>query len=79
MRTDLWSQFGGLLQTGPRLLATCTAHNPDGTSAVTSYDGAQFRVMGQVGEASAIPYNLWVQDGRAIETAPNMLLVQLTV
>lgn len=30
-------------------------------------------------EADAIPYNLWVQDGRAVETAPNMPLVQLTV
>ncbi len=79
MRTDLWGQFGGLLQTGPRLLATVTAHNPDGTSSVTSYDGAQFRAMGQVGDVGSIPYNVWVHDGRVLETAPNLPLVQLTV
>lgn len=79
MRTDLWSAFGGLLQNGPRLLATATAHNSDGTSTVTTYDGAVFRVMGQVGDIATGPYNVWIRDGRAIETAPNMPLVQLTV
>ena len=79
MQIDLWRDFSGLIPQRPRLLGTVTAHNADGTSAVTSYDGAQFRVMGQVGEADAIPYNLWVQDGRVIEPAPNMPLVQLTV
>lgn len=79
MRTDLWSQFGTLLQVGPRLLATVTAHNPDGTSSVTSYDGAEFRVLGQAGPQDGIPYNVWVQDGRVLEVAPNLPLVQLTV
>ena len=77
MRTDLWGQFGGLIGAAPRLLATVTAHNADGTSSLTTYDGAQMRAMGQLG--TTLPYNAWVQDGRVVDLAPNLPLVELTV
>lgn len=77
MRTDLWSQFGDLVAGSPRVLASVTAHNADGTSSLTTAEGAEIRARGQLG--GAIPYNVWVQDGRVVETAPNLPIVQLTV
>ncbi|TAA42463.1 hypothetical protein [Pseudoxanthomonas winnipegensis] len=77
MRTDLWSQFSDLVTGSSRILATVTAHNADGTSSLTTAEGAQIRARGQLG--GVVPYNVWVQDGRVVETAPNLPIVQLTV
>lgn len=77
MRTELWDQFSGLINGGPRLLATVTAHNADGTSSLTTYDGSQMRAIGQLG--GTIPYNVWVRDGRVVEAAPNLPLIEVTV
>lgn len=77
MRTDLWGQFSDLIAGAPRILATVTAHNADGTSSLTSAEGAQFRALGQLG--GTIPYNVWVQAGRVVEAAPNLPIVELTV
>lgn len=77
MRTDLWDQFGELVSSSPRLLATVTAHSSDGTSTLTTYDGGQMRAFGQL--QLAIPYNVWVRGGRLIEAAPNMPLIEVTI
>lgn len=77
MRTDLWAQFGDLIDGPPLVLATVTAHNPDGTSSLAGYDGSQFRALGQLG--MDIPYNVWVRNGRVVEAAPNLELVEVTV
>lgn len=77
MRTDLWDQFGDLVGGSPRLLATVTAHNADGTSILTTYDGVQMRAFGQL--QLAIPYNAWVLGGRIVEAAPNLLLMEISV
>ncbi|WP_416057733.1 hypothetical protein [Stenotrophomonas maltophilia] len=77
MRTDLWDQFGDLVGGSPRLLATVTAHNSDGTSTLTTYDGVQMRAFGQLPQA--VPYNVWVRGGRLIEAAPSLQLHELTV
>lgn len=77
MRTDLWDQFGSLVAGPQQLLATVTAHNSDGTSSVTTYEGAQTRVVGILG--GNIPYNIWIADGRAIRQGPNLPLVSTTV
>ncbi len=77
MRTDLWDQFGELVTSSPRLLATVTAHNGDGTSTLTTYDGVQMRAFGQL--QLSIPYNVWVRAGRLVEAAPNLPLIEVTV
>lgn len=77
MRTELWDEFSGLVSASPRLLATVTAHNADGTSSLTTYDGAQMRAMGSLG--GSIPYNVWVRAGRVLEAAPNLPLVEVTI
>jgi len=77
MQTDLWSQFGDLAALSPRILATVTSHNADGTSSITTAEGAQGRAMGQLGDT--IPYNVWVQAGRVLELAPNLPIVEATV
>lgn len=77
MRTDLWDQFDGLVGLSPRLLATVTAHNADGTSSLVTYDGAQMRAIGILG--GTVPYNVWVRDGRVVEAAPNLHLVELQI
>ncbi len=77
MRTELWDQFDGLVSASPRLLATVTAHNADGTSSLTTYDGAQMRAIGILG--GAIPYNVWVRAGRVMEAAPNLPLREVAV
>ncbi|HEY4531538.1 MAG TPA: hypothetical protein VIG97_14645 [Luteimonas sp.] len=73
MRTDLWGAFSGLVGPAPRILATVTAHNADGTSSLATYEGVTMRAQGQVGEAP--PYNVWVQEGRIVGLAPNLPLV----
>lgn len=75
MRTDLWAQFSGLVDGPPRLLASVTAHNSDGTSSLTLIDGSTTRARNQLG--GTIPYNVWFQDGAVIESAPNLTLVDL--
>jgi len=77
MRTELWDQFDGLVSASPRLLATVTAHNADGTSSLTTYDGAQMRAIGILG--GAIPYNVWVKGGRVIEAAPNLPIHEVAI
>jgi hypothetical protein len=77
MRTELWDQFDGLVSANPRLLTTVTAHNADGTSSLTTYDGAQMRAIGNLG--GVIPYNAWVRAGRVVELAPNLVLIELQV
>ncbi|MGE8274848.1 hypothetical protein [Stenotrophomonas sp.] len=77
MQTDLWDQFGELVGGSPRLIATVTAHNSDGTSSLTTYDGVQMRAFGQL--QLALPYNVCVRAGRLVEAAPNLLLYELTV
>ncbi|MGE8452218.1 hypothetical protein ACQ5SB_20335 [Stenotrophomonas geniculata] len=77
MRTDLWDQFGELVSSNPRLLATVTAHNNDGTSTLTTYDGVQMRAFGQLQQT--IPYNVWVRGGRLVEVAPNLPVVEVTI
>ena len=73
MRTDLWQEFGSLAFGAPRILATVTAHNADGTSSLATYEGGVMRAQGHVGEAP--PYNVWVQEGRIVGLAPNLPLV----
>ncbi|EMR4108569.1 hypothetical protein A7X97_03885 [Stenotrophomonas sepilia] len=77
MRTELWDQFGDLVAGSPRLIATVTAHNSDGTSSLTTYDGVQMRAFGQL--PLTPPYNVWVRGGRLVEAAPNLPLYELTV
>lgn len=77
MRIDLWAQFGDLVAGPPRLLATVTAHNADGTSSITFADGSASRARGQLG--GTIPYNVWVADGQVAEPAPNLPLLDLEV
>ena len=77
MRTDLWDQFGDLVGGSPRLIATVTAHNSDGTCSLTTYDGVQMRAFGQL--PLSLPYNVWVRGGRLVEAAPNLPLYDLTV
>ncbi len=77
MRTELWDQFSNLGGPSPRLLATVTAHNADGTSSLTTAEGAQMRAQGQLG--GTVPYNVWVQNGRVVDLAPNLSIVEVTV
>jgi len=77
MRTDLWDQFGDLVGGSQRLIATVTAHNSDGTSSLTTYDGVQMQAFEQL--PLALPYNVWVRGGRLVEAAPNLPLVEIDI
>lgn len=77
MRTELWDQFDSLISGSARILATVTAHNADGTSSLTTAEGAQTRVIGQLNKT--IPYNVWMQSGRLVDEAPNLPIVEVTV
>jgi hypothetical protein len=77
MRTELWDEFAGLVSSSPRLLATVTAHNADGTSSLATYDGAQMRALGVLG--GTVPYNVWIRGGRVLEIAPNLPLLEIVV
>ncbi|TFZ46065.1 hypothetical protein E5C33_07245 [Stenotrophomonas maltophilia] len=75
MRTDLWDQFGELVGGSPGLLAAVTAHNADGTSTLTTYDGVQMRAFGQL--QLAIPNNAWMRGARLWEVSPNVPLAEV--
>jgi hypothetical protein len=77
MRTELWDGFSSLVSGSARILATVTAHNPDGTSSLTTAEGALMRALGQLDKA--IPYNAWFQDGRVVADAPNLPIFEVTV
>lgn len=78
MPTNLWRDFSTLLPGSPRILATVTAHNSDGTSSLATADGNQMRAWGRI-EGATIPYNVFVRDGKIEATAPNLTLLQLEV
>jgi hypothetical protein len=78
MRTDLWSQFGDLAEPPRKYLATVTAHNADGTTSITTPEGYQTRVLGRL-ETDALPYNVWVLDGRVLEAAPAFPITNVEV
>lgn len=77
MQTELWSQFGGLIAGPPRYLAVVHAHNADGTSSVSTWEGGTMRALGQLSQTP--PYNAWIQDGRVVDAGPNLPLVSLNV
>lgn len=77
MRTELWNEFAWMVSSTPRLLATVTAHNVDGTSSLTTYGGAQMRALGVLG--GTIPYKGWIRGGRVLEVAPNLPLLEIVV
>lgn len=77
MRTDMWGQLDELVSSSPRLIATVTAHNGDGTSSLTTYDGVQMLAFGQL--ELPIPYNVWVCNGRVLEAGPNLPLIEVTI
>lgn len=78
MPTNLWRDFYGLLPSNPRLLATVTSHNADGTSSLTTADGQAMRAWGRV-EGLEPPYNAFVKDGKVEASAPNLPLIELDV
>jgi hypothetical protein len=73
----MWGQFDELVSSSPRLIATVTAHNGDGTSSLTTYGGVQMRAFGQLD--LPIPYNVWVRNGRVLEGAPNLALIEVVI
>lgn len=78
MPTNLWSEFSGLAAGSPRLLATVTSHNPDGTSSLTSLDGQGMRAWGQL-DGLMPPYTAFVKSGKLEGPAPNLPVIELTV
>lgn len=78
MPTNLWREFHPVLPGSPRILATVTAHNGDGTSSLTTADGNTLRAWGKV-EGATPPYNVFVRDGKVEAPAPNLSLLQLEV
>jgi len=78
MRTDLWTQFGDLVDPPRKYLATVTAHNADGTASIVTPEGYTTRALGRL-EESSLPYNAWVLDGRIIEQAPAFPITQVEV
>mgnify|MGYP006198262047 CR=1 FL=1 len=78
MPTNLWTEFRPFVADSPRILATVTAHNADGTSSLTTADGNSMRAWGQL-DGLTLPYNAFVRDGKLEAPAPNLPLLQLTV
>ena len=77
MLANFWSQFKGLMPSDSLTLATVTAHNADGTSSVTTAEGGEMRVVGQL--AQSIPYNVFILRRRIDRAAPSMPQLVLDV
>lgn len=77
MRTDLWDQFGELVTSSPRLLATVSVQSSDGTSTMTTYNEVQMRAFGQL--KLPIPHDVWVRSGHLVEAPSNLPLIEVTI
>lgn len=76
MQTDLWRRFQGLGPSTTTLVATVTAHNPDGTSTLQTPEGFPLRAKGREVDVGHVAY---VQDGRVVGEAASLPPLNLTV
>lgn len=76
MQVDLWQRFRGLGPSTTTLVATVTAHNPDGTSTLETPEGYPMRALGQGVVVGAVAY---VREGRILGTAANLPTLNLTI
>ena len=76
MQVDLWQRFRGLGPSTTLLVATVSAHNPDGTSTLTTPEGYPLRAIGQTVAVGAVAY---VREGRVVGEAAALPVLNLTV
>jgi len=76
MQVNPWSRFRGLQASETTIIATVNAHNPDGTSTLTTPEGYDMRAIGR---DVAIGSNAYVTAGRITGAAPQLPVVDLTV
>lgn len=63
-------RFRRLLPQKSRFTITVTAKNSDGTSDGTTRDGGKVRVLG---DSVDVGQKAWVEDGRIVGEAPNLI------
>lgn len=76
MQTDLWRRFQGLGPSQTTLVATVTAHNPDGTSTLETPEGYSMRAKGRDVDVGRVAY---VQDGRVLGEAASLPPLNLVI
>lgn len=76
MQTDLWRRFQGLGPSTTTLVATVTAHNPDGTSTLQTPEGYDMRAKGRDVDVGRVAY---VQDGRITGEAAALPPLNLSI
>ncbi len=64
-----WSRFEALVPLAPTLVGTVSAHNADGTSAVTLPGGGQITAEGQT---VAVGLQAYIKEGRVVGEAPSL-------
>lgn len=76
MLVELWQRFRGLGPNTTTLVATVTAHNPDGTASLQTPEGYPLRAIGTDVPVGAVAY---VREGRVIGQAADLPALNLTV
>lgn len=71
MSVNIWQKFQGLIAKTPLMIVTVTALNGDGTCTVSTFDGAEFKVIGQTVPVGQTAY---IRGGQIMGGAPNLTL-----
>ncbi len=73
MQTNLWSDLVGLMPSGRYIKGNVMTENADGSYTVATSDGATIRTRSLPGQAWSVGSGVFVQDGRIVDSAPNLL------
>jgi hypothetical protein len=76
MLVDTWKRFQGLGASETTIVATVSAHNPDGTSTLVTPEGYPLRALGS---AVAVGMKAYVRGGRVVDQAADLPTLNLTV
>jgi hypothetical protein len=72
MRTNIWTELLGLVDTGRYIKGNVVAVNADGSLSVATSDGAAIRARPLPGQVWAVGQGVFVQNGRIVDGAPEL-------
>ena len=72
MRTNLWADLAGLLPAARYTKGIITALNGDGSVTIATSDGSTIRARPILGQSWSVSAGVFVQNGRIVDSAPNL-------
>lgn len=72
MRTNVWADLRGLVETGRYIKGNVLAVNGDGSVSIATSDGATVRARPLPGQAWTAGQGVFIQNGRIVDSAPEL-------